>query len=173
MADVNKLLPLILKFEGGYVNNKSDLGKCTNMGVTLQTWQAHGHDKNGDGVIDCEDVKLLTVNDVAPILKNQYWDVWKADSINNQSIANILVDWYWGSGSYGIKLPQRVLGVTQDGVVGPATISAINNANQEQLFNNIIQARLQFYKNIIASNPSQSIFLQGWNNRTNSYKFQA
>ena len=169
MADVNKLLPLILKFEGGYVNNKSDLGKCTNMGVTLQTWQAHGHDKNGDG----EDVKLLTVNDVAPILKNQYWDVWKADSINNQSIANILVDWYWGSGSYGIKLPQRVLGVTQDGVVGPATISAINNANQEQLFNNIIQARLQFYKNIIASNPSQSIFLQGWNNRTNSYKFQA
>ena len=34
MADVTKLVPHILKFEGGYVNDKDDKGGETFMGIT-------------------------------------------------------------------------------------------------------------------------------------------
>ena len=37
MADVNKLAPFILKWEGGFVNDPDDLGGATNMGVTIET----------------------------------------------------------------------------------------------------------------------------------------
>ena len=35
MADVKKLAPFILKWEGGFVNDPDDLGGATNMGVTI------------------------------------------------------------------------------------------------------------------------------------------
>jgi len=37
-------------------------------------------------------------------MKKNFWDKWKADLIKDQSIANILVDWVWGSGKYGITI---------------------------------------------------------------------
>lgn len=41
MADVNKLAPFILKWEGGFVNDPDDLGGATNMGVTIGTYEAY------------------------------------------------------------------------------------------------------------------------------------
>ena len=49
MANVYKLAPWILKWEGGFVNDPADLGGATNMGVTIGTWKSCGYDKDGDG----------------------------------------------------------------------------------------------------------------------------
>ena len=71
------------------------------MGVTLNTWKKVGYDKDNDGDIDVKDLKLITKDDVInKVLKPYYWDKWKANEINNQSIANILVDWLWTSGKW-------------------------------------------------------------------------
>lgn len=62
--------------------------------------------------------------------------------LKNQSIANILVDWYWGSGKWGIVIPQRILGLTADGVVGPKTLDKINQEiekDAEALFDKIFK----------------------------------
>lgn len=170
MADVNKLAPLILKWEGGFVNDPLDNGGATNMGVTIATWKAVGYDKDGDHDIDNQDIKLLTKSDFVKVLA-LYWNRWKADQIKNQSIANILVDWVWGSGKWGIIMPQRILGLTDDGVVGPKTLQTINDANQQSLFNAIYTARVNFLKGIVRNNPSQERFIKGWLNRLADFKF--
>lgn len=41
MAQVEKLTPFILKWEGGFVNDPDDLGGATNMGVTFGTYQTY------------------------------------------------------------------------------------------------------------------------------------
>lgn len=172
-SKIEKLSPIISKWEGGYVNDPVDRGGSTNMGVTLNTWKLVGYDKNKDGKIDDKDIRLLSKEDFNLVLK-KYWDKWKASDIKNQSIANILVDWYWGSGKWGIVIPQRIMGLTQDGIVGPKTITKLNeliDSDAESLFYKIYAAREKFLDDIVKNNPSQKKFLKGWKNRLADFKY--
>ena len=174
-SKIEKLAPIVAKWEGGFVNDPIDKGGATNMGVTVGAWKQLGYDKNGDGLINNADMKLLSKDDFKFVLR-KYWDKWQADKIKNQSIANILVDWYWGSGKWGIVIPQRdILGVPADGLVGEKTIAKLNemiDKDAEDLFEKIYAARVKFLDNIVKSNPSQKRFIKGWKNRLADFKFQ-
>ena len=172
MANVNQLAPFILKWEGGFVNDPADLGGATNMGVTIGAWKSCGYDKDGDGDIDVDDLRLLTREDVVnQVLKPHYWDRWKADDIKSQSVANILVDWVWASGAHGIKIPQRLLGVSVDGIVGPKTLAAVNARNPRELFDMIKIARFDFIEDICRKRPANNKFKRGWMNRINDIAY--
>jgi len=171
MANIEKLISIIFRWEGGYVNDKDDHGGATNMGVTLDTWKKIGYDKDGDGDIDIHDLQHITREDVVNVLR-VYWNRWRADEIKNQSIANILVDWVWGSGKWGIVHPQRLLGVVADGIVGKKTLAAVNDyPNQQELFEKIKQRRKEHFESICRNDPSQLKFLKGWMNRLNNFKY--
>ncbi len=168
MADVKILAPFILKWEGGYVNHPNDPGGPTNMGVTLNTWKAYGYDKTGDKKIDASDIKKLNAEDFTYVLKVGYWNRWKGDSITNQAIANVLVDWVWGSGAWGIKIPQRLLGIKEDGIVGYVTVNALNKAIKEDkigFITKLYKARYDYINSIIRSNSKLAVFKTGWLNR--------
>ena len=173
MANIDLLIPHILKWEGGskFTNDPLDRGGATKYGITLNTLISNHYDTNHDGKVDVNDVKALQLEDFKKILKRQYWDRWQADKINNQSIANLLVDWLWGSGKLGIIYPQRLLNVPADGIVGDFTINALNSANQRYIHNKVWQARKEFYEKIVKNNPSQSKWLKGWINRLNDLKY--
>ena len=166
-TSVEKLAPFVLEHEGGFVNDPLDKGGATNKGVTIAVWKAQGYDKDGDGDIDVADLKLITAEDATMIMKKNYWDRWKADQIKNQAIANTLVDWVWGSGAWGIKIPQRILGVKDDGIVGIKTLEALNKQNPKEFLEKLYLARFNFLDGIVASNPSQKRFIKGWKNRMN------
>ena len=167
MTEIKNLAPWILKWEGNFVNDPLDKGGATNKGVTIAVWKAQGYDKDGDGDIDVADLKLITAEDATMIMKKNYWDRWKADQIKNQAIANTLVDWTWGSGAWGIKIPQRILGVKDDGIVGNKTLEALNKQNPQKFLEKLYLARFSFLDGIVASNPSQKRFIKGWKNRMN------
>jgi len=173
MANIQLLVPLILKWEGGFVNDPADLGGATNKGVTLSTWKSQGYDKNGDGKIDVEDLKLIGREDIVErILRPHYWNRWQADRIESQALANILVDWVWGSGHYGITIPQGILGVKTDGIVGEKTLHVLNSyPDPEGLFEKIKQMRRAYFNMICIDRPTNKLFLKGWLNRLNDFKW--
>ncbi|OAV74426.1 hypothetical protein Barb7_02080 [Bacteroidales bacterium Barb7] len=181
MAEAKRLMPIILKWEGGYVNNPSDRGGETNKGITLAAWQAFGHNVSEKLASVTEGKKTwcnvtkslyeMTGEQWLEIFKNGYWNRWKADRIIDQSVANILVDWVWSSGIHGIKIPQKLLGLPADGTVGEKTLEAVNASEPSAIFAGIKEARLEFVKALSASNPSQACFLSGWKNRINDFNY--
>lgn len=171
MADVNKLVPFILKWEGGFINDPDDLGGATNKGITLSTYETYCRRK-GYPKPTIERLRNISDTEWSEILKTMYWDKWKADQIVSQSVANILVDWVWASGGYGIKRPQKILGVNVDGIVGSQTINAVNARSSKELFYAIKADRIKFIDEICESRPANKKFKQGWLNRINAIKFE-
>jgi lysozyme family protein len=190
MANCDKLFPFILKWEGGFANDPADSGGATNMGVTIGTWKQCGYDKDVDGDIDVQDLKQISRQDVRDrVFIPYFWNRWKADNIQSQKVANILVDWVWGSGAHGIKIPQRILGVKVDGIVGQKTLNAVNFADPDELFDALYKARVNFLNDIVSKSVAayerkigrrateqeklkhtNKRFIKGWLRRLNDIK---
>ena len=189
MANVEKIVPFILKWETsttgvgmtneqlfekaskrGFANDPNDLGGATMCGVTIATYTEYRRRK-GLPKPTVEQLKEIPYKEWLEILKAMFWDRWKADQIKNQSIANFLVDWVWASGNYGVKLPQKILGVSIDGVVGPKTIAAVNAKDPGTLFYQLRQERIDYTDRICKSRPQNKRFYSGWINRILDLKF--
>lgn len=166
MAKAEILMPFIKSWEGGYVNDQNDRGGATNEGVTIDTFrQVFGKDKTVSDLKNMTDAQWLTV------FRKYYWNRWRADNINDQSIANLLVDWVWASGEYGITIPQAVMGVLTDGMVGGKTLGMVNAREPQELFAALWQRRKQFIENICNTRPANRIFYAGWMRRLNGIQY--
>ena len=127
MADFNLYAPLLRSLEKGISNNPHDHGGFTVDGVTLATFRRfYGEDKTED------DLRYITPPQWRNIMKIGYWDVCKADAINDQRIAELIVDWCVNSGIARIRDVQTIIGVKPDGAVGPITLGAINGNDPEE-----------------------------------------
>jgi len=174
MANFEKYLPFLIQWEGSaYENVPGDAGGPTKYGITLQDWKTYGYDKNHDGLINAEDVKLISLEDAKPLIKGEYWDVLKADDIKSQSVAEAIVDFGYNAGRSNVaRKVQKILNISKpDGIFGPITIAKINQTDSKTLFESIKQVRTQYYLDIVNDKPSQQKFLKGWLNRVNSLGF--
>lgn len=171
MADPKKLIPFILRWEGGFVNDPDDLGGATNKGITIGTFGEYRKQK-GLPSPTVQELKNLLENEWYEIFKTMYWDRWIGDEIKSQPVANILVDWVWASGVHGIKRPQRILGVPDDGIVGKVTLSYLNIAEPKRLFEAIKADRIKFIDGICKARPANEKFRKGWLNRINAIKYE-
>ena len=167
MADFKKYAPKLLQLEGGYTNHPDDQGGPTCKGVTLKIYKAYcGQEKT------IKDLQNMSYGTWESIMKDLYWDKCLADEIENQSVAEIVVDWCVNSGMIGLRKVQELVGTKPDGIAGPKTLKAINEAEQSELFERVLNARKQFYVNIVKRNPRQKVFMNGWMNRLLMFKFE-
>lgn len=172
MAQVSKLVPYILKFEGGFVNDPDDLGGETCKGITFKTYKLYRQRKKLP-TPTIEDLKIISDEEFTSILKEMYWDACKADFIESQSVANAIVDWAWNSGTTtAVKEIQKVLGVKSDGVIGNITLSAINSHSPLPLFGLIQQTRKDYIDRICKARPANEKYRKGWMNRINSLYYE-
>lgn len=169
MADFNKAIPHILKWEGGYVNDEDDNGGETYRGISR---------KNNPNWIGWKKIDTLSPKegDIFPELEDAvksyyrvaYWNKIFGDNIKNQDVALFLFDWFVNSGYHAIEAVQRITNVRVDGVMGNNTVKAINNY-PGNLKEALVFERIKFIKNIVKVRPSQKKFLDGWMNRIDSY----
>lgn len=186
MADFNLMIPFIFHFAAGvYGKNGNDLslpverqfilarkngwsddpddpGGATMIDVTLTTYATY-RKRKGLSVPTKEDLRNISFCEWSEILKTMYWDRFKADEINSQGLAHILVDWIWASGCSKIKTVQKMLGVAPDGIVGPVTMKALNDAEKD-LFPIIRKERERQYRSCRGAWK----FLRGWLRRLNA-----
>ena len=160
MADFDKYAPLLHSLEKGVANDKDDKGGFTVDGVTLNTFRRYYGEYKTE-----MDLRNITTFQWKNIMKSGYWDVCKADQIDNQKIAEIIADWCVNSGTARVRDVQTILGVKPDGAVGPVTLKAINSADPEELYRRLMTARIGWFEKIVVRNPSQKKFLKGWLNR--------
>ena len=83
MANSSKLVPFILQWEGGFVNDPLDLGGATNKGITIGTFTEYKKRK-GLKAPTVQDLKNISDEDWHAVFKGLYWDRWKADDIKSQ-----------------------------------------------------------------------------------------
>ena len=166
MASFDKYTPRLKKWEGNkYIDDPNDYGGATNSGVTLSTFRdVFGQDKTK------EDLKNMTDEQWRTVMKG-IWDKCGGDSIKNQSVAEIYVDWCINSGVSKIKMVQQMVGTPADGIVGPKTIAAINRANQQVLHRQIKLARAKRYIAQIEARPFNMDNFNGWFNRIIDFNY--
>jgi lysozyme family protein len=151
-----KSLALILKHEGGYVDNPKDPGGATNLGCTKKVWEEWvGHEVTKD------DIKALKVSDIAPLYKAKYWDAVKGDLLP-AGVDYAVFDLAINSGpGRAAKTLQQVLNITADGQIGPATLSTLEAANPRDVATRVCEARLAFLQGL----PTYGTFGKGWSRR--------
>jgi len=78
MAQYNKLIAHILKWEGGWGNDPADKGGPTMKGVTIATYTAYCA-KKGWPNPTLSQLRNITKAEWEEIFKTMFWDRWKAD----------------------------------------------------------------------------------------------
>ena len=148
----DECLKMLLHHEGGYVNHPSDPGGETNLGVTKKVYQEWGGTK---------DMKDLTVEDVAPIYKKNYWDRCKCDDLES-GVDWAVFDWAVNSGTgRAAKAIQKICGASQDGAIGPKTLALIGTQNTEYVIEEFGKIRQDLYESL----KTFDTFGKGWTRR--------
>lgn len=157
-------IPRILKHEGGYVDHPNDPGGPTNKGITISTFQSYIK-PNGTK----EDLKKLTTEQATVVYKRQYWDAVMADSLP-VGVDYAVADFAVNSGPYrAVKYLQTIVGVTQDGRIGPKTLEAVRKMSSEDIINRLCDDRMTFLKRL----DTWSTFGKGWASRVEGVRTDA
>lgn len=151
-----KCFALVIKNEGGYVDNPKDPGGATNLGCTKKVWEEWiGHEVTKD------DIRALTHADVMPLYKKRYWDAVKGDNLPD-GVDYAVFDLAINSGpGKAAKTLQSVLGANPDGQIGPATLRTLEAADPRDVATKVCEARLAFLQGL----ATFATFGKGWTRR--------
>lgn len=158
MSNFEQCLEIILHHEGGYVNHPKDPGGETNMGVTKRVYEEWGGTK---------DMKDLTVEDVAPIYQENYWNRVRADQLP-AGLDLCVFDFAVNAGTgRSAKFLQGLVGTVVDGGIGPATLKAVEafvaNEGLETTIEEFQKRRQDYYESL----STFETFGRGWTRRVN------
>lgn len=155
-ANFLRALPLVLKHEGGFSNHKDDPGGATNKGITLENYRRY---VKSDGSV--ADLKNITPKEVERVYNLFYWKAVAGDDLPI-GVDYAAFDFGVNSGpGRAIKFMQKVVGVGQDGAIGPQTLAAIRSMPPEILITRLCDDRLAFLKGL----SIWATFGKGWGSR--------
>lgn len=152
---------IVLKDEGGYVNDPHDSGGETNFGISKRSYPN-------------VNIKALTRDDAIAIYYRDFWCKGPYEDLADAALASKVFNTAVNAGqSRAIKLLQQAANaqgakLVVDGLAGPKTIAAINAMHGPSVLQSYREAQAAFYLAIIARDPSQAKFKNGWIKRAYS-----
>jgi lysozyme family protein len=155
MSNFEKAIEVVLAHEGGYVNNPVDPGGETKYGISKRSYPN-------------VDIKNLTIAQAKQIYLTDFWQPYPFDKIANDAFATKLFDTSVNVGSKrAFKFVQTALNqmdenVVVDGVIGPKTLSLINDLDNNVLLNVYRAVQAEYYKGLVTADPKKAVFLRGW-----------
>jgi len=152
--DEKQIIDNVLKTEGGFSNDPNDRGGRTNYGISEKA--------NPEAWADGK----VTEDEARAIYETKYVKTPGFDKIKDSKLKAQLVDFGVNSGPYvAIKKLQEIVGVPQDGILGPETFAAIDRLHSDDVNNCLVALRVKMIGSIVSKNPSQLKFLNGWLDR--------
>lgn len=152
---------VVLKDEGGYVSDPSDRGGETNYGISKRSYPD-------------VDIKNLTRDGAIAIYYRDFWCKGPYESIADAALACKVFNTAVNTGpSRAFKFLQQAANdngsnLVVDGAIGPKSIAAINAMYGPNVLASFRKEQEQFYLNLIAANPAQAKFKNGWITRARS-----
>jgi lysozyme family protein len=150
-----KAFEYLMYHEGGYSNDPKDAGGETKFGISKRSYPHL-------------DIKNLTRDQTCQIYFVDFWMKCKCEQIEDENIATKFFDLAVHTGiPQASRLIQRALRavgtpVTEDGIIGPITLKAINEADSTDLLAALKSESAGYYRLIANANPSQQKFIEGW-----------
>ena len=171
MGTFEKAHDFVSRWEGGYVDNPADPGGATNYGISLRFLKGKGldiGDIDGDGDIDVDDIRALTLDKAKALMRRNFWDVFPLDNVK-PLCAMVIYDTAVNMGvGYAKKMTQQALGVAVDGRWGPLTWGALKLCNDRKTAAAMCQLRRERYCELARNNPALGAFLKGWLRRVDA-----
>jgi lysozyme family protein len=153
-----KCFVLLLKSEGGFVNNPRDPGGMTNLGVTKVTF-----DRWTNGDADEQQMRALTPADVEPLYREWYWDGVRGDDLP-AGVDYFVFDFAVNSGiGTAIRMLQDAADTVPDGKLGPVSMTAVLKQKPRDLIQMLQTTRINYLRKM----STWSTFGKGWTNRVN------
>jgi lysozyme family protein len=145
MAEFSRAILKVLANEGNYSSDPNDRGGATKFGISQKSFPDL-------------DIKNLSIDQAKQIYHQCYWEKICGDQIENQLLADKILDLAVNLGISRItKMIQKIVGTKIDGHMGPATIQAINAHDPVKLLTEIRKAAIIYYKSL-----NQPKFIRGW-----------
>lgn len=162
-GNFKECLALVLKSEGGYVDNPHDPGGRTNLGVTQKVWEEYtGHEA------DEKIMRGLTPEKVAPLYEQRYWRPTYCEVLPRGLDLLVFSMGINGGPGRAVKLLQQSIGCVPDGIIGPTTMGLIKSSNVADLISKYSDARRTYYQSL-----NKPMFIKGWLNRVDHEEAQA
>jgi lysozyme family protein len=138
----------LIGHEGGYVNDPHDRGGETKFGISKRSYPL-------------EDIKALTLDRAKLLYRRDFWGPSGCDTVPPAAKFD-LFDTAVNSGvGRAIRLLQRAVGETEDGILGPRTLQAVQSMPADRLRARFNAHRLLF----MAQAPSWPAHGRGWARR--------
>jgi hypothetical protein len=164
----DEILSRILKWEGGYSNFPADPGGPTNGGITIAQWSTYsGKPANA------ETIKNLTPSQISDFYKESFLQRAGVKDIKNFAVkgafANMLIQSGPGTATRAFQSALKdafSVNVPLDGVLGPATVMAINGVGDPDL---LIEAASCSWLAGVKSLPGFPTFERAWRARLHDF----
>lgn len=172
----DQAIAVVLKHEGGFVNNLNDPGEATNFGISLRFLRVEGIvlDLDGDGDMDADDMRALTKDKAIALYKERFWDRYKYDRIPDQALATKVFDMCVVSGSnQAHRCLQRALRacgwvIKDDGDYGPKTQQCLVSTPSFPILTAFRSEAASFFRMLVTIKPNLREFENGWLRRAYS-----